>query len=302
MTIPGLGGHRIKSASTHCNQRIHFGLSGLRIFLALPLAMLLGCGVNPSSAPPTTYLNLTGNWVAVAPPVQTTPLTMPSPVAEFLGALQSSDGIVTGTFRVLGPFLLPNGPCILINQDLPASGTLSPTGNLSLQVPIAGGAATITAALSQDLHSIALNGSWQIIGGPCAMPLTSIAMTEHAPLTGTYIGTLNLLDLRTGTTSRDPATATMVTAVLTQSNTPDAGGRFPINGAITSTGACPATLTLANILVTGPNLHTENPGTPPVPPFDFNGYFDPNAASIVATMNPFPTCNFKVYQGTLNRQ
>src|ERR1017187_5449675 len=128
---------------------IHTGplrFSKLRFTLLFPLAALLGCGANPTpSAPASNYLNLTGDWVALAPPNPLTPGVLPTPVSDFLGTLQSGGGTVTGTLRAIAP----NFPqCVSFTQDLQATGTIDANGNLVLTIPIAGGTATIAATIA----------------------------------------------------------------------------------------------------------------------------------------------------------
>jgi hypothetical protein len=211
-----------------------------RLFLLIPLAALLACGSNITpTAPASNYLNLTGDWVALAPPNPSTPGVLPTPVGDFIGALQSSGGTVTGTLHGLSTSF---PQCVPLTQDLQAAGTIDANGNLVLTIPIAGGTATITATIATPESYT--NGTWQISGGACAMPSTAIQIAEFAPATGTYTGVVNLLDLTTGLPI--PGTATNVTATLVQSPTPNADGEFPLSGTVTATGACSASFPIAN--------------------------------------------------------
>src|ERR1017187_2670724 len=100
--------------------------SKLRFTLLFPLAALLACGTTPTpSAPASNYLNLTGDWVALAPPNPLTPGVLPTPVSDFLGALQSSGGVVTGTLRAIS---LSSPQCVAFTQDLQAAGTIDANG------------------------------------------------------------------------------------------------------------------------------------------------------------------------------
>src|ERR1035437_10742692 len=96
---------------------------GLRFTLLIPLAARLGCGVPPPSTTTSPSPSLSGNWMAIAPATPSTPsITLPTPIAEFTGALQFSGNAVTGTVRAFDPEF-PN-QCVSMTQDLPVSGTL----------------------------------------------------------------------------------------------------------------------------------------------------------------------------------
>jgi hypothetical protein len=258
----------------------------------IPLAALLGCGVSPTpSAPSSSALNLTGDWVVLAVPNPVTPLTLPTPIGDFMGALQSSGGTVTGTFRSIST-TFPQ--CVSFTQDLPVSGTIDANNKVTLSVPIAGGTATITAIITTP--QTYTNGTWQIVGGACAMPSTSISIAEFAPATGTYTGTLNVIDLTTNLPV--PGTATPVTASLLQATTPNADGQFPLSGTITATGACAGTFPITNEVVSGGLFM-------PVPlgslTFNLIGGILPSGTPLVGGFTT-SACGSQLYQGTLTRQ
>ena len=85
-------------------------LAGPRSLLLLPLAALLGCGSSPSNmnnagstgntgnTNTTTPYNFNGNWVVVS----TSPNSRNMPISAFDGALQVSNGVVTGKLVPLG--------------------------------------------------------------------------------------------------------------------------------------------------------------------------------------------------------
>ena len=138
-------------------------------------------------------------------------------------------------------------------------------------------------------------GTWQILGGPCAMPTTSMAITQFAPLTGTYSGTLT----NYGTTSN----STNITAMLTQSTTPDADGRFPLTGTITATGACTGTFPLEPETVSG-NGVAPSPGGFLMPAATIDGPFLPTASAFQSAFVEIYSTNCSVgsLTGTLIRQ
>jgi hypothetical protein len=267
---------------------------GRRILLMMPLAAVIGCGSGltpPASTGP--YLNLNGNWEAIGtsgiPPALTTP------IAAFMGALQSSGGVVTGTLRAFDASNFLN-PCVPFTQGLPVTGTLSSGGNLVLTVPISGGTATLTATLGSTLQTFA-TGTWQIVGGDCAMPSTSMAITQFAPVTGTYVGTLT-------SSLGSPTVSSTITAVLTQSATPDAEGQFPLTGTVTSTGVCAGTGPLVPELVSGNGIFTV-PGGMGFPGSSVSGAFLPSGATIQVAVVGFYDLNCLLVpslDGTLTKQ
>lgn len=278
------------------------------IALLLPLACLLGCGSSatlPSSS--STSPNLSGDWMAIG---NLDPVThaFTSPIVEFMGALQSTNGTVTGTLRAFDDSNLLN-PCVPLTQDLAVTGSVTTANslsgtvdNLSLTVPISGGVATITATLPQNPQTFTL-GNWQIVGGACAMPATPMMISQYAPATGTYSGMFNVL--ATGTLTPVPGTATAITAVLTQSTTPNADGQFPLTGTITATGACTAGLAFTNGIVFGGGILSHPLSGPSNPQGDFFGGMNPTATSITGLFASFTACNYQGYQGyqgTLTRQ
>jgi hypothetical protein len=271
--------------------RLHFSRGA---FLALPLAAILGCGSSPTASAPAQYLNVNGNWEALG--LQSPPTVgLTTPIAAFMGALQSTNGTVTGTLRAFDASNFLN-PCVAFTQDLAATGTLTPAGNFVVTVPISNGTATLTATLSANLQTFT-QGSWQIVGGACAMPSTPMAITQYAPVTGTYTGTLTAY----GTT-----TSTAISAVLTQSTTPDLDGRFPLTGTVTAPGICSGTFSLIPEVVSGNGIYTTNTGTL-APAAELTGAFLPDASTFqTAVVNIYGTlglnCSAGVFSGPLTRQ
>jgi hypothetical protein len=236
-------------------------------------------------------------------PYSSTPTTLPSPIADFTGALQSSNGTITGTLRA---FDGSTNPCVPLTQDLAVTGSdssatsLSGTvNNLSLTVPIANGTATITADLPQNLNSY-ITGSYQIVGGACTMPATPMIISQFASATGTYTGTLNVVNQTTYLPI--PGTATAITAVLTQSAIPNADGQFPLTGTVSANGACNANLAFSNGIVFGNGILSQPLTGPSNPQGFFGGAIDPTATTFTGLFEAFSNCNNQEYQGTLTRQ
>ena len=270
-------------------------LCGIRVVLLLPLLAVGGCGAHAPMASP--YLSLNGNWVIVGtstatPPVPTTPIAM------FTGALESNGPWVTGTMRAFDPDF--QNPCVPYTQDIPVSGIIGSPSDpnfVGFDFDIPGGHGSyvvMSAAVGTDLQTPATGQMWIGGGGVCTMPLTPMTMMQIAPVTGTYAGTL------TGYNS--PGTSATVAAVLTQAAAPDADGRFPLTGTVTTTGVCPGTYSLAPEVVTGGTLMTT--GTPPFPSANIIGVILTPAANIQASVAIYNiNCLFApILDGTLTWQ
>ncbi len=239
--------------------------------------------------------------MAVGTPNPSTPTTLTSPIEYFTGALQFTGGSVTGTLRAFDD---STNPCVPFTQDLAVTGSVSSAtslsgtvNNLSLAVSISGGVATIIASMPQNLNSF-VSGSWQIVGGACAMPATPMIIAQFLPATGTFTGTFNVF--ATGTTTPVPGTATAISAVLTQSTIPTVDGVFPLTGTITATGACTASIAFTNGIVFGDGILSQPLTGPPNPQGLFFGNIDPSATTITGLFDP-SSCNNQGYQGTLTR-
>jgi len=192
-----------------------------------------------SSSPATITANLSGNWGMRA--VYPLYITESLPIFGFYGALQFTNGSVTGTMMPNVNVMYGSGNCYLALRGssgispVSFTGTLDANNNLTLTAPFGGGTAIITATLGSNPQTWA-DASYQIVGGSCAISSTAMTIAQFAPVTGTYIGTFN----EPNSVSDIPFAGTnvTVTAVLTQSTTPNSGGMFPITGTVNVTGAC----------------------------------------------------------------
>jgi hypothetical protein len=188
-----------------------------------------------TSAPAPITANLSGTWGVSAD------YTLPNNLGQYVypkilgfgGILQFANGTVSGT-------LYPNsnlfGGCGFLAAAA-VTGTIDSTNNLTLTVPLGGsyGTATITATLGSNPQTLA-DGSYQVTGGSCALPATAMTIAQYAPTTGTYSG---IFSIATAFSSGIPATEVTVTAVLSQSTTPDSSGTYyPVTGTYTISGAC----------------------------------------------------------------
>ena len=225
--------------------------------LLLSALLTLGCGgVKPTgtTATPSPY-TFSGDWGA-----NSTAIALVA-VAQFVGDLTSSNGLVSGTLA-----------------------------------PIGGGTATLTATLGSNLNT-SVAGTYQIAGGSCPMPATPMTIAEYAPVTGTYSGMFSVLSIPS-----NPNINISVTAVLTQSPTPDAIGAFPVTGTVTTTGACATSFTLSGSYVWGGQLLGGSS------PQQFIGSFDPTASTSTFTFLSesvaSPGCPNapQIFAGSLTRQ
>ena len=226
-----------------------------------------------STAPPAA--SLSGNWVASVD----ANVTAPHPIAGFGGPLQFTNGSVSG---ILTATASANSiycqQTLVANPTAAATGTLDSNNNLTLTVPVAGGTATITATLGSNPQTLA-DGSFQIVGGPCAVSATPMTIAQHAPVTGTYTGTFNLP--ATGNVPT-PGSNITVTAVLTQSPTFNGNVVYPITGTVTVTGACTESATLAPGTVAGNAIYSADFGSNnQLAGPQFTGLSNPSASSIL---------------------
>jgi hypothetical protein len=200
-----------------------------------------------------------------------------------------------------------------MDTALPFTGTADSSGNLSLTATIAGGVATISANLL-TLETITLpdgtvrnepffSGTYQVAGGSCAQPSIALTIFPVSNITGTFTGTATAGPLN------NPSPSSTITATFVQASTPDANGKYPLSGTITSTGGCNATYTFSSGAVSGDMAQSAYfltntfsiPPNPPIPvflgsiapatprtsilgTFTFNGC----ASSYTGALNPTP--------------
>jgi hypothetical protein len=262
----------------------------------LPITLLSACGTNPQP------YNFSGNWSASSQ--SQSPVNYYA-VARFAGVLNVSDGVVTGTFsstvyvydKYIGGSYV-DVACPESNQ--PVTGTLDGNNNLSISVPVTqGGVATITGTLSDNPQTL-ITGSYTVAGGPCSVPATPISIAEYAPVTGSYSGNFSLTTAVTNVPI--PGTNSSVTAVLTQSDTADTYGQFPLTGTVTLAGACNDTMQIsgggAGNAITGYSV--SNPSI-----LGLGGTIDPTATTLTGYFRDLgstnPNCT-QLSSGILTRQ
>jgi hypothetical protein len=221
------------------------------------ITAVLGCGnptANPpASGPPNTspppsahYADLTGNWDFG--PYYKTGLTAGA-------ALSTSGGQITGLLHLLQSQCLPGarrGPLIQY-ANLAITGTLDTKNNISFQASSAAGS-TLSAngIVSSDGSSISL-GSFSI-HEVCADSVVkdnsgaSLNGSRIPSATGSWSGTVTF-DQVIGYGTTVPTVT--VTEQLTQSDTPDLNGFFPVTGTLTVKGSDCITVATGSGFITG---------------------------------------------------
>ncbi|MGA1983865.1 MAG: hypothetical protein ABSG84_15540 [Acidobacteriaceae bacterium] len=207
--------------------------SRIRLTLLIPLAAVLGCALPAANSNPLPTEPAPGNWLVSRYGSGALPQ-----VSGFAGALQFSSGSVSG---ILTPEAPPNVtglvfPTCTLFAPTAVTGTIDAGNNLTLSLPIGGGTATISATIGSNPET-AVTGSFQIVGGTCAMSAVSMTIAEYAPVTGTYTGSF---------TNMQDGTASPVTAVLTQSTIANSNGVFPLTGTVTLTGECSTSFVISD--------------------------------------------------------
>lgn len=261
--------------------------------LTISVFAICGCGSPGNTAASIVSVppSVTGNWELAGTPVAGS-TTLPAPIAAFFGSLSSTGTMVTGIMRVL-PALA--NPCVAITQDLPVTGTISNSNLLILTIPIAGGTATLSAQLGTTLQT-STPATYTVSGGTCAMAATAGNMSQFAPVTGTYTGTLSQAVPATGPVIN-------VSATLVQSSMPNADGLFPLSGSVVVSGTCVTTFTFADGTVTGNNVNNFYALTSPLPSGILRGATTPTAATLQASLALYvPGCLNTFFNGPLTRQ
>ncbi len=208
----------------HLQQKLGAGL------LSLAAVVVAGCASQGSSAPPTpaatpSYAQMAGNWSFRVTG------TTPQPVTSLGGSLSVQGTEVSGMLHLLA------GTCqssagtgaILITGSVDSHGLLTLRAN-----DLAGGTLRITGMVAADQRSL-LAPALAVTGGACgavsasqavgAQPLDGTAgggvvAQQQQPVNGTYTGSFAGVD----------GVVAQVSAVLTQSATPDANGMYHLSG------------------------------------------------------------------------
>ena len=201
-------------------------------------------------------MNVTGDWqFQVQLPAQpiSGPIVFPTnPITDIFGSMTSAGKSVSAVLHA-APLTIPH--CVEENTALPFIGTTDSSGNLSLTAPIAGGVATISAnVLTPETITLPdgtirnkpyFTGTYQVAGGSCAQPSIALIVFHVANITGSFTGTVQPAPLAATSPS------STITATFVEASAPDANGKYPLSGTITSTGGCNATYTFSSGAVSG---------------------------------------------------
>jgi hypothetical protein len=263
--------------------------SRIRLTLLIPLAAVLGCALPAANSNPLPTEPAPGNCLVSYYGSGVLPQ-----VSSFAGALQFSGGSVSG---ILTPEPPPNVtglvfPTCTMFAPTAVTGTIDAGNNLTLSLPIGGGTATISATIGINPEAAA-TGSFQIVGGTCAMSAVSMTIAEYAPVTGTYTGSF---------TNMQDGTASPVTAVLTQSTIANGNGVFPLTGTVTLTGECSTSFVISDSYSYAEgDVVSAISGAPPN--LSLWGYNDSTASTISsAALEQANQKGCIEYEGTLTRQ
>ena len=197
--------------------------------VGLLAGLLTGCSA--SSSPTTTvasptssapsYAELAGNWQISS----STPAN--AGLSSLGGSLAVSGSTVSGVLHPLA------GSCVTPANSSPfrVTGAISAAGVVTLaSTNFAGGVLHLTGTLAADQHSL-LDPAVSVSGGSCASvtrqsllaPEDNSTITiaqQYQPIRGTYTGSFS-----------DPGGVVMaVSAVLSQSSSPDASGYYHLTG------------------------------------------------------------------------
>jgi hypothetical protein len=195
-------------------------LSHLRFAALLPLTVLLGCTVSPTTSTTAPAGNWT-NWQIQAGAAITSP---PNTYPSFVGAIQIQATQVSGVFTPItqtgsGTAQDYTGSFDSSTQDLSlitfgyAFGFTEPSIYSSpIQVNVTGGCVAPSPPI----------GPGAVCNAIFVVPSIGV---EIAPLSGTYTGTLTAIN--------QPSLSGTATLTLTQSPTPNSSGAFPLTGTMT---------------------------------------------------------------------
>jgi len=254
---------------------------------------LAGCNMGMSSnAPAPSMPNLTGNWQIQVGPAITSPPT----VVSLAGAMQNQGSQVTGTFYTSSVCSAPE----VVNY----TGMVDSMGNLTLTTPGVNVQLLVPTSATALATGMISAGPLPNDGPVCALLLgpSPAVGAQISSLTGTFTGAV-----ATGV----PVSTGTVSAMLTQSATPNASGQFPLAGTITFTsGSCMTTTPVAGTISgLGLTLATSMTTPPPAQTVSVAAYTNPatsqvTATSILFTPSPCSTSasSSSTYTGTLARQ
>ncbi len=249
------------------------GLAGLLV------GLLAGCSASGAPAavaapivtapatPAVSYADLAGNWQISS----TAPTS--AGLSSLAGSFAVSGETVSGMLHPL------TGSCLTPSLSTPfaVTGAIAAGGELTLtSSSFQGGTLHLTGTIAADQHSL-LNAQYSISGGSCApaaqpsfaslRPQDNSPITiaqQYQPIQGTYTGNFS-----------DPDGVVMnVSAVLTQSSSPDANGYYHLSGNATfANNPCLNAPVVTDSVINGATISTT--------------YTDPNTGNSITATGTF---------------
>jgi hypothetical protein len=249
-----------------------------------------------------SYPNVTGNWQIQSG----LPAPIPAGLIVLLGALQSSGGQVSGTFRFTE---LAQPTACGLNQVVTVVGTVDAKNNLILtSAALPDGSVVKVQLVIPSAPASFAAGTIEVTGGACAVSSGPASGVEIPPVTGTFAGTL--APGPAGTMgSGSTGTATLEIA---QATAPTTDGQFSVTGPLTFTfGSCTGKAALSGD-ASGVEIMLSSSGTPltALPAIRLLGTaaIPASNAVIADSLEFFPSpcsadpLSSAVYSGTLARQ
>jgi hypothetical protein len=250
---------------------------------------LSGCsGVSKVEAA-TSYTHVIGNWQFSSSSANSAALP------GLAGSLTVEGSQVSG---ILHPLASPYD-CATYKTSFPVTGSIDPSGNLSLTSSgFSGGNLTLTGKLSGSQNTLT-NASYSVTKGACALLSSHATGAEFSPINGTYSGTVH------SNTGKSLAVSTF----LSQNTQPDNNGTYHLEGnsTLASMQSClPTQPTVSESTVTGSSLnatYTETSGSTLIT-MVVNATFNQDASAL--TINSYQIrgghCDGDSGHGSLTRQ
>ncbi len=265
---------------------------------------LAGCGSPPttSNSSPASP-DLTGNWQIQS---DVTSNIVPPPGVVLFGALQSTGGQVTGTFRFSN---LAQPTTCGLDQVVTVAGSVNSNNNVTLSSSAMPNGTTVKVLLAiiGSQQPFAGTGTIEVDGSTCTFPSTGAIGEQIQNAAGTFTGTLTPGTLTTPKTGPSAA----VSLAITESASPQSDGEFPISGPFNYTiGSCTGSAALTGTVSGVGVILSATSGTYANPQnLTFIGTSNPTATTITAGLLVFapapcssdPTSE-STYTGTLSRQ
>ena len=257
--------------------------------VSLAADLFSGCSGIRTVEAATSYSHVIGNWQFSSASANAAALP------ALAGSLTVEGSQVSGTLHPL----TSSYDCATYRASFPVSGSIDPSGNLSLSSSsLSGGNLTLKGRLSPS-QSTLTNTSYSVANGDCALSSSHATGIEFSPINGTYSGTVHS---KTGK-------SLAISALLTQNIQPDNKGDYHLEGdsPFSSMQSClPTPPTVSESTVTGSTLsatYTETSDSSLIT-LVVNATINPDASSL--TVNSYRIsgghCDGDSGHGILTRQ